>query len=589
MVVTFLASILCLGSYGWTADADFTTVAEQSGYRLTASYDETVDYVRRLEAASPWVKVTVFGQSPQGRDLHCVVVSREGAFTPTAARTTGKVIVLIQNGIHSGEIDGKDACMALLRDICITKSRASLLDSTILLIIPIFNVDGHEINARDTRANQDGPENAGFRTTAQWLNLNRDYMKADAPEMQAWLRLWREWMPDFFIDDHVSDGGDWQYLIQYTMPWHPNAAPSLRRWTRETFDPDVTARTAAAGIKIFPYAFFRGPLSAGVMSYVESPRFSTGYTALWNRPGLLVETHSLAPYRERVLGNHTFLVAVLENISQNATSLKQAIAQADAAMADGVTDSIPFRFQSNGDSTMIDFYGYAVDSAQSAASGEYYPIWDHARPVTTRIPFFGTNVPRLQVAPPRAYLIPREWMEPVARLRLHGVHLDTLRVPWTGAVQMYYLDSAKWGREPYESRFSVTYRTTRHDTVATFPAGTIVVGLRQPAAKVAVHLLEPQGSDALVAWGFWNSIFEQKEYIEDYVIDPLADSMLAHDADLRAAFETRLASDTAFARSPWARRSFFYRRTRFAETQIGWYPVARLVGPIPPTDPLDKR
>jgi len=575
---------------GVRAAEDFATVAEKTDYRLTASYAETVDYLRRLEAASPWVKLTVFGKSPQGRDLHCFIVSRERAFTPADAKKTGKVIVLIQNGIHSGEIDGKDACLALLREICITKERASLLDSAILLVIPIFNVDGHENNARDTRANQDGPENSGFRTTAQLFNLNRDYMKADAPEMRAWLSLWRAWMPDFFIDNHVSDGGDWQYLIQYTMPWHPNAAPSLRAWTRTYFDPDVMAHAAQVGVKVFPYAFFRGgSVDEGVSSYVENPRFSTGYTALWNRPGLLVETHSLDSYRTRVLGNHAFMVAVLENLNRNAASLKQAIAVADSATIAGLTDPVPFRFQSDGDSVMIDFAGYAFDSVKSVASGQYYPVWDRSRPTVWRIPYFGTFKPRVQVTPPRAYLIPREWTEPIARLRAHGVRLDTLRLSWPGRVEMYHLDSVEWAGESFESHLSATYRATGHDTTVTFPAGTIVIDLRQPAAKVAIHLLEPQSPDALVAWGLWNSIFEQKEYIEDYVIDPLADSMLAHDPELRATFEAKLAADSSFAKNPWARRGFFSKRTRYSETQIGWYPVARLLGPIPPTDPLKER
>ncbi|MBI3872486.1 MAG: M14 family metallopeptidase [candidate division Zixibacteria bacterium] len=583
--LTAKIAILLLVAPGAAPADDWSTVAEQTMYQKTSSYQQTLDYLKRLEAASPWVRVTTFGKSAQGRDLHCVIVSREGAFAPADAKRTGKVIVLIQNGIHPGEIDGKDASLALLRDVAITKKRVALLDSVILLVIPIFNVDGHENTIRNTRANQDGPTNAGFRVTAQILNLNRDYLKADAPEMRAWLRLWRDWLPDFFVDDHVTDGGDWQYTIHYTMPWHPNAAPTIRAWTTRYFDADVTAAVEKAGFKIFPYATPRGAdPRRGVITFVDIPRFSTGYTALWNRPGLLVEMHMLKDYRTRVLGNYAFLAAVLDNLNRNASSLKVAIAMADAQTLAGLNEPYPLTFDSDGDSVMVDFAGYATDSAKGVASGAFHPVFDRHKPVTQHVPYFGTFKAKVSIVPPRAYFIPREWTEILARLRLHGIRLDTLTAPFTTKAQMYHLDSAGWAREPFEGHLAVTYRTTAQDTSITFPAGTVVIDLHQPAAKVAMQALEPQGPDAFVAWGLWNAIFERKEYIEDYVIDPLADSMMAADGSLRAAFKARLATDTAFAKNTTARREYFYERSRFAEAQIGWYPVARFFGGMPAVD-----
>jgi hypothetical protein len=570
--------------------ADFTTPAERAQYQRTATYDETVDYFQRLEKASGWVKLTQFGTSPQGRALNLVIVSSDKAFTPEKARKTGKVILLVQNSIHAGEVDGTDASMALVRDIAVTKERATLLDSVILLIIPIFNVDGHENTARFTRPNQDGPENAGFRATAQLLNLNRDYLKADTPEMRAWLAMWHQWMPDFFVDDHISDGADWQYTVCYTVPVHPNAPESIREWTRTIYDPDVKGQVERAGYKTFPYAFLRGGnLQAGVSTYVDSPRLSTGYTILWNRPGVLIEMHSLKDFRTRVLGNYAMLAATLDNLNHNATSLKRAIAQADSQTAAGLTDAYPLSFRPDGDSVMVDFAGYEYDTLHSDATDGRYPRYRHDKPRTWRIPYFGTFKPRVTVVPPRAYLIPCEWNEQIDRLHLHGIHLDSLTGPLTAKVERYYLDSLKWSPAPYENHIQPRYRAVVHETTMTFPSGTVIVDLHQPGAKVAIQALEPQGSDSWVAWGLWNTIFERKEYIEDYVIDPLADSMLTADPKLKADFDSRLKSDTTFAKSVDARRQFFYERSRFAETQVNWYPVARLLDSIPVVTPINVR
>jgi hypothetical protein len=570
--------------------AEFATPAERSQYRRTATYDEALDYFQRLEKASDWVKLTRFGTSPQGRALSLVIVSRDKAFTPEAAKKTGKVIMLIQNSIHAGETDGTDASMALVRDLAVTKERSALLDSVILLVIPIFNVDGHANNARYTRANQDGPENAGFRATAEFFNLNRDYIKADTPEMRDWLAMWRRWMPDLFVDDHISDGTDWQYTISYTMPWHPNAPTSIREWTRTLFGPDVIRQVESAGYKAFPYAFQRDEkIEAGMMTYVDWPRLSTGYTMLWNRPGVLIEMHSLKDFRTRVLGNYAILAAMLTNLNHNAASLKHAIAQADSLTLAGLTNPYPFSFEPDGDSVMVDYAAYQTDTAQGTATGGRYLRFHHDKPRVWRIPFFGTFKPRMTIIPPRAYLIPREWHEQIDRLRLHGIRLDTLTQPLTSKFERFYLDSVKWSTSTYESHIQPRYRCVVHETTMTYPVGTVVVDLRQPGAKVAIQALEPQGSDSWVAWGFWNTIFEHKEYIEDYVIDPLADSMLAADPKLKTEFEYRMKSDTAFAKSTEARRAFFYERSRFAETQVGWYPVARLMETLFPAPTRENR
>jgi hypothetical protein len=578
-------AIIMSGAPVFSAD-DFLTVAERNDFRITSSYSETVDFYERLEDASPFAKMTVFGQTPQRRDLHCLIVSADKAFTPEAAKRTGKVTILIQNGIHSGEIDGKDASMILLREILISKERASLLDSVIILMIPIFNADGHENNDRYTRSNQYGPDNAGFRTTAQRYNLNRDYMKIDSPEMRAWVKLWTTWMPDFFIDNHVTDGHDWQYVLTYTMPWHPNAASQVRDWTNSVFDPYFIPRCTELGFPPFPYAFpLRDHPNKGIGTFVDIPRFSTGYAALWNRPGLLIEMHSLKEYKPRVMGNHAAMVAVLEVLNRQSSGLKKAITAADAELTSGALASQPLTYEATGDSTFETVLNYRVAMDSSAVTGGQYARWDHGQPQTDTVPYFGSFRAKKSVVPPRAYLIPREWSEIIDRLRWHGVKMDTLTSAATLSVELYQLDSVKFAGESFEGRVGVSYKTAVRDTTLTYPAGTVVVNTRQPAGKVAMQALEPDGPDSFLSWGFLNTILEQKEYGEGYVIDPLADSLYAHNAEIRADFDARLASDTSFAKSTSAKRDFFYKRSRFAEGGLNWYPITRVTIDLPKTLP----
>lgn len=562
---------------------DFATVAETTDYRLTATYEETTDYCQRLDSASDWVKLTEYGVSPQGRTMHLLIVSKDGAFTPEAAHQTGKVIVLIQNGIHSGEIEGKDASLALVRDMVITRKKEHLLDHVVLLVIPMFNLDGHENHLTYTRPNQDGPENAGFRATAQFLNLNRDYMKADSPEMRAWLANWQTWMPDFFVDDHVTDGADWQYTVTYSAPWHPSTAAPVRHWIVNNYDPFVMKHVDDAGYRIFPYAYGRrGDFRNGLGTFVLPPRFSNGYTDLWNRPGVLIEMHSLKDYKTRVLGNYAMLEATLAVVNRDAAQLKSAIADADAETEAGLTGWYPLTFRSDGDSVMVDIDLYAYDTVLSAASGSTYLKYDHNRPMTLHVPYFKSFVARDSVLPPRAYLIPREWIDQIEHLHMHGVRIDTLTVPLTAEVELYHLDSVKFADDSYEGHQLPSYKTTVIDTTVTYPTGTAVVDMHQLAAKVAIHALEPKGPDSFVAWGMWNTILERKEYIEAYMIDPIGDSILANNPSLRTEFIKRLRDDD-FAGNARARRKFFYDHTKYAERTLGLYPVARLMGELPPT------
>lgn len=560
-------------------NAQWRTDYELSGYTRTPRYRETIAYCRKLAQASPWVHYTSFGASPQGRDLPLLIVSRDRAFTPSRASLTGKAVVLVQSGIHAGEIDGKDASLMLLRDIVITKRHARLLDHTIVLVVPIFNVDGHERFGRYNRINQNGPEETGWRVSAQNLNLNRDYMKADTPEMRAMLTLFNAWLPDFFVDCHVTDGADFQYDITYTMETAQNIDREISMWITRDFLPKVLPAVEAAGHRIFDYVAPRtgNDLRSGLRAGVTSPRLSTGYASIQNRPSMLIETHMLKPYRTRVDATYHMLRSVLEAVNSDAGTLRALVRRADDRTIRAVHDSrgsLPLQFALANKSETRRFLGFKERTEKSDVSGGTWTIYT-SEPEEFDVQYFNEMTVTDSVSIPVAYLVPREWRFVPDILKLHGVKIEETVDPVTSDVQSYTFSDVSWRNRPYEGRHGATYEVKLVHERREYPAGTIVVRTNQRAAKVAVHLLEPRSADSFVAWGFFDAIFEQKEYAEAYVMEREARDMLAADALLRKEFEQKLASDSTFANDSGARLNWFYLRSKWADPLMNKYPVAR--------------
>jgi len=565
-------------------EADWRTDYEISGGVASSDYAQTMRYLRRLDSASRWIRLTSFGTTPQGRVLPLVILAKNGEFNPTEARAAGKDIILIQAGIHAGEIDGKDAGMMLLREIAVTRTLENLADSAIILFMPIFNLDGHERRSPYNRINQNGPEIMGWRTTAQNLNLNRDYMKADAPEMRAWLRCFNTWQPDMLIDCHVTDGIDFQYNLTYAMEVHGNMAPPVTAWERR-LEEYCIAGMEALGDPIAPYTWprERSDLSKGLVDWASPPRLSTGYAAVRNRANMLIETHMMKPYADRVTATYRMLELVLRYVREHPGSLRDAVNAAEAQdlvrFANMDTTGVALAFRSAGGTREFRFRGYASEMRKSPISGSEHVWWDRSRPMEATIPLLDDVRPTVTVRPPFAYVIPQEWRAVVDVLRLHDVKLHRLTEEVTLPVETTVFSNPKWRDAPYEGRFTVSAEQRSRIDTMTFPEGTYIVNMAQASARAALHLLEPQAPDSFVYWGFFNAVFERKEYFEDYVMADIALEMYESDPVLRAEFDQRLETDSAFAASPRERLMFFYQRSPYWDSHKDVYPVRRLLTP----------
>ncbi|MFI4969396.1 MAG: M14 family metallopeptidase [Lysobacterales bacterium] len=564
--------------------ADWTTPAERANFDTTPSYAETRAYLQRLADAAPGqLKLTRFGVSPEGRDLMLVVAAKNGDFTPQAARASGRAILMVQAGIHAGEIEGKDAGLMLLRDLTVGAKHADLLDHAILVYLPIFNVDGHENSGAYNRINQRGPREMGFRATAQKLNLNRDYMKADAPEMRDWLAMFDAWLPDLFMDIHTTDGADYQYdLTWYMEEWGP-LHPAVKHWEQDAFERAIFPAFEKHGHLAAPYLDLvdHRDISKGIGNFGSGPRFSTGYVALHNRAALLVETHMLKSYATRVRATCDLVVATLEHLNRDGGALRKAVLQADAdtiARARDTNATLPVAFEISRQSVPFTLKGYEFTRAPSAISGDTWIAYDAQKPKTYTIPFFRDLVASQTVHPPAAYLVPAAWPQIAAKLHEHGIRFERIGRSLKLAVQRYQLGVPRWNDTPFEGRHLLRDFTLASENAdMEFPSGAILVPLDQRAANVAVNLLEPRAADSLLRWGFFDTIFEQKESPDARVAEKLARDLLAKDPALQKEFDARLAGDPEFAKSPEARLAFFYERSPWYTTQqVGAYPVVRL-------------
>ncbi len=568
------------------ADDPWVTPAEKSDFVTTPSYDETVAWLRRLAAAAPQLRLVSLGKSGEGRELWMVVATAEGAGTPEELRRNGRPTLLAQAGIHAGEIDGKDAGLMLLRDLTVGK-RLDLLSKANLLFVPILNADGHERRTAYSRINQRGPDNGGWRTTARNLNLNRDYTKLDTPEMRAIVAALQAWAPDLYYDLHVTDGADYQYDITFGGAGRDGWSPAIGAWMEDVLRPDLDRALRGAGhvpgpLWVANFVDNADPLK-GFVDYPQQARFSDGYGDARRQPAVLVENHSLKPYDQRVLGTYVLLEATLRHLGAKGDALRQAI-RSDRDRRDA---QVPLVRKRDEAAQEVEVLGVDWRTSPSTVSGGTRIEWT-GKPRTFRAPLYGASAVALAVARPKAYWISPAWTDVIERLGSHGIAIERLAearevevegcrlsgvaiasAPFEGRVGLAGGNGEPWSTAPTAGKAGCTVERRRER----FPAGSVRVSTDQPLGVLAMVLLEPASPDSFLQWGFFHEILQRTEYVEGYVMEPLAERMLAADAKLRAEYEQALAADAELAKDPQARLAWLYRRTPWADDRYLLYPV----------------
>jgi hypothetical protein len=560
------------------------TVAEKTDFRATSTYDETMDFLGRVESRAPdIIRVTSFGRTAEGRELPLVIVSSDGAFTPAAAAATGKPVLLLQSGIHAGEIDGKDATLMLLRSIALGR-RPDLAEAAITLFAPIYNLDGHERVSPYNRPNQNGPEEGmGFRATTSGINLNRDWLRLASPEARAMARLVAEWRPHLHVDNHVTNGSDHAWVLTWMVAEAPRLDPAVDAWVGEHLA-RVLEATADAGHPNGPYLAFvdwNDPTSGVNWAGIQLPRYSTGFFPLINRPSILIEMHAHKPYRQRVLANRDFMGALIVEAGRAGKELVDAVNAAEARTtalgAPGAEpSSVVVRWRATEDADTIHWPAYRTTTDTSVVTGAPFTTYHRDEVVPADIDFRHSVEPELELARPRGYLVHAGWPQLTDIIEAHNLVARPVSEAIELEVETIRVADPSYGESPFQGAFMVEdLSVTRQLERREIPAGSLWIPADQPDFEVAAQLFEPEAPDSLLRWGELSTVFEHKTYIGLDALERLAADMLADDA-VRLDWESEL-EDPGFAADRRARYRWWYRRTPHWDERVGLIPVYRVL------------
>lgn len=571
-------------------DNNLLTVAEQSGFSSTGRTDE----VERLCAAfaAKWpetVRYLEFGRSAEGRPMLALLACR--------ADPRKVPMLMLQGGIHPGESDGKDAGFITLREILDGTVAAGVLDRIAILFVPAFNVDGHERFGRWNRPNQNGPEETGWRTTGQNLNLNRDYMKAEAPEMQAMLRLLCEWDPLICADIHVTDGADFEPDISLQAEPINQGDPILHSSGREMRDELINKLSTQGSLPLpfYPDLAKTDDPTSGFLLTIYSPRFSTGYFPQRNRFTILVETHSWKNYARRIAITRNTILDLVELVAAHGSRWEVEAHEADenAIRIGGTEVTLEYKSRwreppqagslsqepSASAAEIIEFRGYAYTREPSDISGDLVTVYDPTTPQIWKVPFRNKVEPLLTVrAPLGGYVVPAAFAAEIGnKLAHHGISFQRVSDDFEGVrAEVFRAGQVTFSTAPFEGRMRASLTGEWARETHTIRAGALFVPIAQPLSRLLMALLEPRAPDSLAAWGFFNACFEQKEHMEPYVAEQIAREMLDESPRLREEFARRLERDPEFAANPGARLDFFLSRHSSRDDRYNLYPVFRV-------------
>ncbi|MEM5548147.1 M14 family metallopeptidase [Pseudoalteromonas fuliginea] len=550
-----------------------TTDFELSNGEISPNYADTMAFVDRLVAANPTqFQSQTIGYSYSKRAIKMLIASEQGFFESGQMANSTKPTIFIQAGIHSGEIDGKDAMFMLLRDIA-TGKRRDILKKVNILFIPILNVDGHERSSAFNRINQRGPTKMGFRTNANNLNLNRDFTKLDTPEVRSVLKVINDYNPNLYIDVHVTDGADYQYDVTYGYnPVFSSESPAVSDALNQFFKPLIDETLAKQGHTPGPLVFVmdKRDFKKGLAGWVATPRFSNGWGDLKSLPTILVENHSLKPYKQRVLGTYVFLDGAINALSKHGHELANAVKKEQEFVPKQLIVKRGYAKQAD---TITQFKGIEYSSSMNALSGQNEVKYLGKAHTYTDLPIYWQKDVQHTVEVPKAFFIPPVYIDIIEKLKLHGVSINKLEGENTQPLKVAKVAEYTFDKVPFEGRFRVSASFDYIPAINVDLDGWYQVTTQQKAGELAVHLLHPEAPDSFFAWGEFNTIFQRTEYMENYALIPYARQMLKDNPKLALAFDKKINDDKTFAQDADARLNWLYEQSPFYDQAYLKYPI----------------
>jgi len=562
-------------SINFLTGQNITTVFEKSNGTKTPTYLEAIDWWQKLDAQSGKVKMLTMGMTDAGYPLHLVVVANNGDYNFDNIRKNNKRVILVNNGIHPGEPDGIDASMLLARDI--VTSKIKLPDNIVLAIIPVYNIGGCLNRSADYRVDQNGPEEFGFRGNSQNLDLNRDFIKCDSKEAKAFAEIFHLTDPDVFLDNHVSDGADYQHIMTLICTQHSKLGGVLGEFMNKNFEPGLYASMKEKGYDLIPYvnAFGDTP-DSGWPEFFESPRYSSGYAALWHTFSFISETHMLKPYDQRVKATYELMKSFIDFTEKNSSTIKQLRDQTKQSVKTQGEFPISWTLDRSQSSKRI-YKGYTAGRKPSDVSGQPRLFYDRTKPYEKEVPFYNFYNPSTVIKKPEAYIIPQGWWTVIDLLKANKVQMTQLKKDTTIEVEVYRIDDYKTApRQNEMHHINSDVKTSTTNQKIKFRKGDYYIPLNQEANRFLIETLEPTAIDSYFAWNFFDGILGQKEGYSGYAFEDIAADYLKSNPEVKAKLNQRVVADTAFAKNGRAQLNFVYENSPWVEPDYLRYPVYRV-------------
>lgn len=555
---------------------DFAIPFEKSGGAETSTYHEVITFYENLAEAYPAVKMVNSGRTDSGERLRVVILNPSPETNLDNVRDE-KSIILINNGIHPGESDGIDASMMLFRDMA--QGKIPMPKNTVLATIPIYNIGGALNRNTGSRTNQNGPKEYGFRGNARNYDLNRDFIKADTRNAWAFTRIYHMLRPDVFIDNHVSNGADYQYILTHLFTQHNKLGGALGDYLHTELMPSLEKELTQKGLDITPYVnvFNRTP-ETGFSQFMDSPRYSTGYTSLWNSLGMMVETHMLKPYKQRVEGTYELMKSMMEIVERDGKKIKELRESANKELAS--KDSYPIQWKIDSTKTSkFEFKGYEGKTTISEVTGMPRLKYDRDKAFTKEVGYQNHFIPSKSVSVPKAYIVPRVWRRIIDRLKANQVDMQLLRDDEELEVEVYHIKSYDTYKQPYEGHYPHynTLVSQSMETINFTGKDYYMISTDQSSMRYLLETLEPEATDSFFNWNFFDTVLQQKEGFSPYVWEDEAADLLRENAELKAAFENMKKENPDFANSWYQQLDWLHKRSGNYEKSHLRYPVYRVL------------
>ena len=539
------------------------------------TYYEIIDWWKKLDQRSPKIKTLTMGMTDAGLPLNLIVVSNDGDYNFQSIHKKNKRIILINNGIHPGEPDGIDASMLLARDIVTGKYK--LPANVVLAIIPVYNIGGCLNRSVNYRIDQNGPAEKGFRGNSQNLDLNRDFIKCDSKDARAFAEIFHMTDPDVFVDNHVSDGADYQHIMTLLTTQHNKLGGAMGDYLDQEFEPALYKLMKQKGYDLVPYVnSFGDTPEDGWPEYWDSPRYSSGYATLWNSFGFIPETHMLKSYEQRVRSTCTLMQCFIEFTSTNSAKIKELRDQAKKSVKSAIEFPVSWQLDRS-QWKEVTYKGYEAGHKPSDVSNSQKLYYDRTKPFEKQVRIFNYFTPKTIIKKPVAYIIPQGWWRVIDLLKLNKVQMSPLKNDTSIEVVVYHIDDYKASQRAYEMHhLNSNVKISTSKQKINFRKGDWYIPMDQGANRFLIETLEPQAEDSYFTWNFFDAVLGQKEYFSDYAFDEIAEDYLKKHPDLRLKLEQKRDSDTSFAKSWEKQLNFVYENSAYFEPDYLRYPVFRI-------------